>query len=154
MLKGGAMRSMFFKELQRNQEVFVNSRILSGRGNPAERFYCRYMEIPVAAKEDVYQTWKTDTEILFLLHYVSHKLGIFLSLSDLYLALHVRFPYNGFFCCRDFYGELRRQVIKRLQFEFGNKILLDDSLETVYIGRHKKHRKKGAGFVLDDLDLR
>lgn len=146
------MRSRFLKELQYNQEVFVNSLRLAGKGSLAESFYCEYMNIPIMVDEAVYLSWQSDSDITLLIRSASDRLGLSLSLSIIRIGLYVQFPYKGFYCNRDFYGELRRQVVRRIQMEFGNRILLDDEAEEVVIGKMRDRRERINKMILDDLD--
>ena len=145
------MRSRFLKELERNQEVFVNSLRLADKGALGESFYVEYMNIPIIADEPVYLSWRSDDDIILLIRSTSDRLGFSLSLSIIHICLCVHFPYKGFFCNRDFYGELRRQVVSRIQLEFGNRILLDDGAEEVLIGQVKNLRKRIDQMILEDM---
>ncbi len=145
------MKSRFLKELERNQEVFANSLRLAGKGALGESFYVEYMNIPVIADEAAYLSWQSDNDIILLIRRTSDRLGLSLSLSIIHICLCVHFPYKGFYCSRDFYGELRSQTARRIQMEFGNRILLDDGAEKAGIGKMKGLRERIDRMVLNDM---
>lgn len=147
------MKSLFMKELEHNQEVFINSLLLSDKGNSMQSFYCEYLKIPIIIDEATYLIWKSDIKVNLFIQGVSSKLGVYLSLSHTHISLTVQFPYKGFYCYRDFYGELRRQVVNRIQIEFGNKIILNDDTKEVYITHNEKRRKAINKMLFDDLGL-
>lgn len=142
------MKSMFLKEPERNHEMFIRSLKLAGRGSPGRCICCENEYIPVVADRETYLKKMSDDGILWMMRNVSDRLGIDIDLSSEYIRLEIYFRYGGLRICKGFYGEMRRQLAQRLQFEFGNMLLLDAGAEEVYIGPERESIK-----VIDDDDF-
>ncbi len=118
------MRTPFLKGLEKAQERYVNIAKIRN-GHAKTRYYVKEIRLRVAASESSYRQMLRDTELRDRFRYIDSMTGLCLRLSSCELALHVVFPSDGFYCYHMYYGKLIRAVKDRLQWELGNRMLLD-----------------------------
>lgn len=119
------MKSVFIKELEQKQEVYLNWK--RNRKIPVKKEYfpIQKIQICVEASEEAYFRMFQDSSLKALLKYTESMTGISLSFDRYHKALNAWFLHQTFFCSRAYYGKFLNELEKRLQMELGDQIQIN-----------------------------
>lgn len=138
------MKSVFVKELEQKQEIYLNWKRNKKIPVNKECFPIQKVQICVEASEEAYFRMFQDSSLKSLLKYIESMTGISLSFDRYHKALNAWFLHQTFFCNRVYYGKFLEELEKRLQIEFGDQI---------HINVHKRiERLKNPYADIDELE--